>query len=818
LRDALKAGALLLIVAAAYVPAMRAGFVWDDDAHVTANRTFGAARGLADVWTGLNRQSTTQYYPLTFTVFWLQHALWGFNAAGYHAVNILLHGCNAILLWRLWRRLRIRGAWIAAAVFGVHPVNVMSVAWITELKNVLCGFFMLASLHAYLGHERRRVGGASRAGWMYLLSLALCFCALASKTAAAVTVVALACLIRMERPLRRGDAFRLLPFAVLAALFGGITIWVEQSHVWEPGRVIDYTTVERLLRAARTFWFYAYKIVWPFPVVFLYPEWHVSARDPASWGYLVALVAVIGLLWRARAARGYGPLLAALYFFAAAPALVLVQTMYMMQYTPASDHWQYFANPSLIALLAAAGAGAARAPQVVRPWRVALCAALLGVLAAASFRQCRDYRDEETLWRATLAKNPRAWMAYNNLAVLLLRQGRIDESRDLLSRLARLNPRLADTHNNLGVLHLQQALRRPPGPAAAGPNAWENIPLPAQGAPMDDEQLLLAKEEFQRALEIDGRNASALYHLGLVSSLLGRAAEAIDYYQKALGVRPWYPEALNNLGLLHLRNQQAELAARCFAEALRLKPDSASIHNNMATALIELGKTADARAHLEQAYRLDPLLPEPQKRMGLLEAKEGNLAVAALWFRGSLALDARDPDTLYNLGMALAMEGDRPAAISNLQAALAVKPDFTDARHKVGLFLAVEDRGGEAMSEFEEALRLKPDAPDLLNDFAWFLATTADDALRNGARAVQLAERACRISGRRNAGHLDTLAAAYAEAGRYREAAETAREAADVARRDQDDELAAAVEGRAALYEQRLPYRRHGRMTDRAAP
>src|SRR5262249_40863723 len=144
----LKAGTLALLVFIVYFPAIHGQFLWDDDAYVVENANLRSAAGLRQMW--ISPQATPQYYPLAFTSLWLDYQLWGLNPTGYHVVNIALHALNAILLWWVLVKLRVPGAWLGAALFAVHPVEVESVAWITERKNVLSGFLYLAALAAYL--------------------------------------------------------------------------------------------------------------------------------------------------------------------------------------------------------------------------------------------------------------------------------------------------------------------------------------------------------------------------------------------------------------------------------------------------------------------------------------------------------------------------------------------------------------------------------------------------------------------------------------------------------------------------------------------
>jgi hypothetical protein len=148
-RRALALAALLVgLIFAAYAPALRGGFTWDDDAHIYENKTLDDLSGLRAIW--LTPGSTMQYYPLTFTCFWIGRHLWGLDPLGYHLLNVAMHAAAALLLWRLLLRLRVPGAFAGACLFALHPVNVMTVAWVTELKNTLAATLALASGLAYL--------------------------------------------------------------------------------------------------------------------------------------------------------------------------------------------------------------------------------------------------------------------------------------------------------------------------------------------------------------------------------------------------------------------------------------------------------------------------------------------------------------------------------------------------------------------------------------------------------------------------------------------------------------------------------------------
>jgi len=263
------AAALVLLTLVAYVPVMtRGGFVWDDDDYVTENPTLRDVRGLARIW--LEPGATPQYYPMTFTSLWLDHHLWGDRPAGYHVVNVALHAANAVLLWRVLALLSLPGAWLAAAIFAVHPVHVESVAWIAERKNVLSGLFYLLTVLLYLKAQ----DGGPRRRWMLAGSVGMFALALVSK--ASVMVLPAALVVLDIYPLRRlggsregliGRAARAvwlekIPFAILGLGGAIVTYYAQKVNLF-------ITPLERYPLSARpamvfySLWFYLGKTAVP---------------------------------------------------------------------------------------------------------------------------------------------------------------------------------------------------------------------------------------------------------------------------------------------------------------------------------------------------------------------------------------------------------------------------------------------------------------------------------------------------------------------------------------------------------------------------
>lgn len=546
---------LLLVLATllAYHPAWQGKPVWDDDIHLT-QPGLTSLSGLARIW--LQAGATHQYYPAVHSVFWLEYHIWGYSTLGYHLVNILLHSASALLLVRVLRRLRVPGAMLAGGIFALHPVQVESVAWISELKNTLSGFFYLSAALTYLKFEQERDGervgdsdGRSRAPsagnganeshpvsscagesggpgfgsrsqrW-YALSLGLFVLGLLSKTVIATLPAGLLVVFWWQRG-RVGwkrEIWPLVPFFVVGAAAGLFTAWIEYQQVGAGGADFAFTAVERCLIAGRALWFYLGKLCWPANLIFIYPRWHLSRE--IWWQYLfpLASLALVVALWKL-ARHNRGPL-AALLFFAGTlfPALGFLN-VYPFRFSFVADHFQYQASLGIIVL---AAAGTARLLGRWGLWRRAegdaLCLTLLALLAVLTWRHSAMFADLETLWGTTLARNSGSFIAQDNYGNVLLAKGQVEEANAHFRRAVEIEPRDAEGYVNLGYV-------------------------------------LLKKEQFP---------------------------EAMAQFKKALSVQPYNPAAHSNLALLLLRQGQPDEAVAHFEQALLVQPDNATLLNNLA--------------------------------------------------------------------------------------------------------------------------------------------------------------------------------------------------------------------------------------------
>ncbi|HYN41591.1 MAG TPA: tetratricopeptide repeat protein [Thermoanaerobaculia bacterium] len=630
--------ALALVTFLAYRPAWHGGKLWDDAAHVTRPE-LQSLDGLGRIWLELG--ATQQYYPLTHTAFWIQHRLWGDDTFGYHLVNISLHLATALLLFAILRTLQVKGAFLASAVFALHPVHVESVAWITELKNTLAGVLFAAAVLAWLRFDTTRRKRA------YVAALALFVLGLMAKTVVAVLPAGLLVILwwRHGRLEWRRDVAPLAPFFALGLGAGLLTAWVEKHFIIGALAIqFGLDPLERVLLAGRAFWFYLGKLLWPAELIFFYPRWDFSRVE--WWAFLFP-VGAVGLAigaWELRK-RWRGPLAALLFFvIALLPALGFVD-IYPFRFSFVADHFQYLASLGVI-VFACAAAATWWEPQTGwrRPAGLAVGLIVLATFAGLTWRQSRLYASAETLYRGTLERNPGSWLALNNLGVIRLERHDDTEAERLFFESLRLNP------------------------------GYE----------------------------------AALNNCGFVLARRGQVDEAIGYYRRALQVWPDYPDAHVNLGNAQFVTGQLDEAIRHYERALRLRPGLLEPRNNLAFALVALGRPREALPH------------------------------------------------------------------------------------------------------FEAALKLHGSSRTVLLGLARTLAVSRSAHIRDGPRAVDLAERAAQLTGHRDPQVLDVLAAAYAETGRFGDAVSTAAAALDLARGAGLTPLAGEIEGHLGLYRSERPFHESG--------
>jgi protein O-mannosyl-transferase len=651
----------------AYGPALRGGLVWDDAGHVTASG-LQSLHGLWRIWFELG--ATQQYYPLLHSAFWIEHRLWGDAVLGYHVTNIALHAISACLVVSIVRRLTLPGAGLAGLVFALHPVCVEAVAWISEQKSTLSGAFYLAAALCYLHFDK------TRAPSRYFLALGLFVLALLSKTVTATLPAALLVLIWWMRGRLqwRRDILPLLPWFGLAIPAGLITAWVERVYIGAQGSDYSLTLAQRLLMAGRAPWFYAFKALWPANLMFSYPKWKIDSGE--WWQYLfplglLALALAFGLLaWRAPTPMNRGPLAAFLIFVGTLFPVLGFLNVFPFRYSYVADHFEYLA---ILAIVIPVSCGLTEAAGRMAPAGIpatALPALLLAALGLLTWQQSGIYRDDETLYRATLARNPDSYFAHLDLGNLLFaKPGRLPEAIAEFEATLRLKPDSPEAHMNLG-----NALAEMPGRAPE------------------------AIDEFRTALRFKPDYADAHDNLGLaLAALPGRRQDAIDEFRTALRIEPSFAEAHLNLGIAYSQTPgRLPEAIAEYQAALRTRPDLLEAHSNLGNALSHMpGRQADAIAEYRAALRIDPNSATVHFNLGNVFQTMGRLEDALAEYQASLRIDPDAAEVHYELAYALArMPGRLAEAIAECREMLRIRPNDEPGRQLMASLLAFQDGRG----------------------------------------------------------------------------------------------------------------------------
>lgn len=645
------AGALILLTVVVYLPVVHCGFVWDDDQNVTNNLTLRSLLGLRLLWT--NPLANQQYYPLTHTSFWIEYHLWQLKPLGYHVDNVLLHALSAILLWFILRRLSVPGAWLAAAIFAIHPVNVESVAWITERKNTLSGVFYFAAMLAYLQYAGI---GKGRRG-TYALALGLFACALLSKTVTSTLPMALLIILWWKRDrVDWREVLELLPLFAMSLFMSQVTASLERSHVGATGQMWNLSLAGKAIIAGKALAFYAGKLFWPLGLMHIYPRWQINPGDAGQYAYPVMAVAIPAALWLLRKRIGKAPLAAVLFFEATLSPALGFFNVYFMKYSFVQDHFQYLASAGLIALGAAL---LSLAIQRVRGVNAGLPVVILLILGTLASRQIPKFKDAEVLWRDTLAKNPAAWMAHINLAGIELRENRYDEAIAQYEGCLKEVPDCVEAHVGLGVVYARKG------------------------------DLDRAITYLKQALRISPVDSEANYNYAGILALRGQYDDAIAHYETALRATPDKARTHTTLGMVMLRRGRASDAAEHFMAALKINP-----------------AREDAYRGLQLARRQQPLKPKAMDHCirGIQLEMGGNVQGAIDQYQKAVEINPDFADAYLDLGMAYTKLGQTDDAIGEYQAAIQIEPNMLDAHSNLAVAYYTQ---GDAASAWEEVKQFR---------------------------------------------------------------------------------------------------------------
>ena len=737
---------LCVLVAATFAPAATGRFIWDDDPNILSSSVHHQPGGLMRIW--LDPSATfPNYYPVTYTLFWLQYQLWGAAPAGYHLLNIALHASATLLLWRVLRCWPVRKAGCIALLFAVHPVHVETVAWASELKNVLSMNLALLAVLSWLRFEH-----AQR--WRdYVLATVYFELAVLGKTIVVGLPIVLA-LREWQHCRRRPSKYPwLIPWLVLALLAGLVTVWREPGANTVPVTGAN-TLVERALDVSRAIVFQAGTLLWPVKLVAIYPSWSTDVSSVVSWMYLVGVTSTVVALYFLRRRIGRGPLVALLaYVILLGPTLGLVRFDYLA-HSPVADHFQYHASPALLSLAVLA------LMALTRRWHLVLQSALgrviiggaVAVLAVMTWHRCTVFADAERLWSLTIADNPMAWAVHNNLGRLLLDRGDLNTARERLEASVAINPHNAQALSNLGSCYRQLG------------------------------RLSDATGFYRRAIEL----APDAYepHLNLANALLslGQSGPAVDTAGQAQRSASERGKATEGLGA-HRQGPKEflELAVQHYSRAIVLAPQRTDLWAKLATAELYLGRLDQAQRDFEVAIRHAPTSELARGNYALLLLQAGDTLGAECQWRALLASHPLSVEGHANLGALFLRRNDWREAQQHLQEAIRLSPRNSATHFNLAIALSQLGQDRQALAALDRSLQIDPGFLPAYVGRAWILAASPDDTLRDPKAAVAFAEQTATRFAHESVPLLEAAAVAYAAADRFAESIEAASRALELA-------------------------------------
>jgi protein O-mannosyl-transferase len=752
--------ALAAITLLSYWPITSHQFICLDDQHYLFDSPH-VRNGVT--WQGIVWAFQTGYFsnwhPLTWISFMLDSQIFGMKPAGFLLTNLVLHTANCLLLF-VWLKAITRKIWpsaLVAALFAWHPLHVESVAWVSERKDVLSTLFFLLTLIAYSSYAKlssnRNESDVShkteRGKHHHYLSLLFFMFGLMSKPM--VVTLPFVLLLLDYWPLRRFDLFKLdslrvdLPRLTLEKLLYFILAFAASVVTVVVQRAGGAVSS---LGGVSLFRRLANSLIAYFDYVSntLWPV-NLSAVYPMPLDLSIGTAIVAGIVLvfiSALVLKG-----AKSFPFAVTGWLwflgTLVPVIGLVQVgaQAMADRYMYIPSIGLFILLAWGLQELVLSLAKRRIAFVAATVAALGVCLVCTRIQLGYWQNSETLFRHALAVMPNNYLAYDNLGKALQDQGRSDEAIASWTKAVQLAPGYSEAQYNLGTALLEQ----------------------------------------------------------------GRHAESIVHLQAAVKAAPGDANAHQNLANAYLKLGELAQATAEYAESATLAPDVPVFRRVLGSALLRQSKWNDAALVLSDAVRLEPGNAEANRNLGVALINQGRGGEALKYFEEAARLEPNNTDMRFNFGLALLDQNQPARAAEQFSECLRLNPDETRSHYRLAVALSQQHKLKEAISHYNEALRLSPEFPEALNGLARLLACAPEDALRDGPEAVKLAEKACAMTKNQRPEMLTTLAAAYAEAGKFQDAIGIGQKARELATSNGQTALAAKAGELVQLWQSGRPLR-----------
>ncbi len=807
---------LALAVLAVFGQSAHFEFVgYDDQTYVFQNPVVKKGLSAQAVGWAFTHAQVSNWIPLTTLSHMLDCQLFGLNAGAHHLMNVLWHAANSVLLFLVLRQMT-GSLWrsaMVAALFAVHPLRAESVAWVSERKDVLSGFFFMLTIGAYVQYVRKQ------ARTWYALAM-LCF-ALGLMAKSMIATLPLVLLLLDYWPLGRLQSWRQLPKLVREKIpLLGVALGACVVTVLMPGLLVPKPVPlsQRIGNALVSYVVYLRQMIFP---AGLGPHYPILPNGQPIGTVCAAVVLLVAISFMVVACRKKFPSLLVGWLWYLGMLFPVIGIMQISSDAAHADRYTYLPELGLaLGVVWAVGDWTLewRPRYVVLGGLMAAWVVFLGVLAC---EQTSYWRNDEALWsRALAASSGNAeddfdCVAHGGLGNALSSHGKKKEAIAQFLQALRINPAYKVAHYNLGIVC------------------------------SDIGEKEKAVEEYRIALRIDPAYVEARNNLGVMLFDQGEKKQALAQYRTALAINPDFAEARYNLGNALLQLGRRDEAIAEYRHALVSTPDDARIHNNLGIAFATKGENAEAMSEYRQALDCNPDFVDARYDLGLAFVQQGKLDEALQQYRKALAIKPGDakarlglgkallrkgefdeamacfpktsgatPDPLsrwLKLGGELVKSGDYAEAIVCYRKAITIDPHFANAYAKLGLAFFRNGQSKEAIEAWQQALQIDPQEINSQKDLAWALATSPEASLRDSSKAVELAEQANQLSGSDNPIVLRTLAAAYAEAGRFQEAIAAVQKAIDFAVKQKNSKLCGNLYAELKLYDDNKPLRETAR-------
>ncbi|KJJ84805.1 Tetratricopeptide TPR_2 repeat protein [Candidatus Omnitrophus magneticus] len=698
----IRVAVIIMLTVIIYMPTLKNDFIWDDDDYVYKNELIQKSDGLFRIWFS---RETVQYYPVVFSSFWFEHKLWGLQPFGYHFVNIFFHILNMLLLLKLVKKIYPRAAIPVALIFAVHPIQVETVAWITERKNILALFFFLSTCLSYLEYQREKKD------WQYFRTLALFIFALLSKSIS-LYFVFVPILYKWWKGFKITveDIKESVPFFVIGFLSGLNTMYMEIVKVGAKGTDFSLNLSERLVLAGKTILFYPYKILWPFEFMFFYPRWNINPSDWKQWFFSITVITLVFVMYFLRKKIGKGPIVIFfLYLVSIFPASGIVN-VYPMIYSFVADHFLYLSMPPLLIFLC----GLVfylydklnKTTVIKRFYKTINKTLVIFIVLFLSFKTmsvAQNYKNQVTLWTDLIKRNPNLWASYINLAKIYDERNENEKAVVLYKKAIILNPKDFVSYYNLG-------------------NLYQKIG-----------EYNKAVFLYQKALSVENKFTDVHNNLGLALNRLGMINEAMQEFETALKINPYYdnalinilnvtkdivPDSIKDIADKKKKGSILEMAAfsllvrgdtdkslSLFMEARRFMPNDIGIYRGIALAYYKKGDMRYYKKYIKKALAIEPnnkeLLEDLKKIPDTAESLEpiGNIPPEI----------QAEVEELNKKGINTAKSGDLDTALKIFDEAVKSAPNYAETYNNIGYVHYLKGEYDLAEKYFTKTLEINPE-------------------------------------------------------------------------------------------------------------